>query len=299
MMLLAWSIDVSSHIIDAMLQALLQHFSKENLCHTKNATGMVHWCGIARGVLYGHQPHRMPYMASQPVVGLPHDDIPTNWIGCWMLLRQNLPKQQLCRKHERAQRMSFFVKQVHRCLASCDSSTCVVILKPTSATRHQRHVQSWAVCRFVLFVSADTGWLLAASMFCTIVKIHKPVVCCKKMPKREFHQLWVWRHIQDQPFDHLRSSFGSFIQPSGSRAKFNKPIMINNFMVEVNTPATVSRAVYQSAFFNLLLSNPELYSSLPEVIAEWCVKCFPPSGCTWQFRKIHSMICPSISGPNK
>ena len=149
MMLLAWSIDVSSHIIDAMLQALLQHFSKENPCHTKNATGMVHWCRIARGVLYGHQPHRMPYMASQPVVGLPHDDIPTNWIGCWMLLRQNLPKQQLCRKHERAQRMSFFVKQVHRCLASCDSSTCVVILKPTSATRHQRHVQSWAVCRFV------------------------------------------------------------------------------------------------------------------------------------------------------
>ena len=47
------------------------------------------------------------------------------------------------------QRMSFFVKQVHRCLASRDSSTCVVILKPTSATRHQRHVQSWAVCRFV------------------------------------------------------------------------------------------------------------------------------------------------------
>jgi len=42
MMLLAWSIDVSSHIIDAMLQALLQHFSKENLCHTKNATGMAH-----------------------------------------------------------------------------------------------------------------------------------------------------------------------------------------------------------------------------------------------------------------
>ena len=79
--------------------------------------------------------------------------------------------------------MSFFVKQVHRCLASRDSSTCVVILKPTSATRHQRHVQSWAVCRFVLFVSADTGWLLAASMFCTIVKIHKPVVCCKKCPR--------------------------------------------------------------------------------------------------------------------
>lgn len=101
MMLLAWSIDVSSHIIDAMLQALLQHFSKENLCHTKNATGMVHWCRIARGVLYGHQPHRMPYMASQPVVGLPHDDIPTNWIGCWMLLRQILPEEQLWRKHER------------------------------------------------------------------------------------------------------------------------------------------------------------------------------------------------------
>ena len=137
---------------------------------------------------------------------LPHDDIPTNWIGCWMLLRQNLPKQQLCRKHERLKthektktwhslltwagrykyrECHFFVKQVHRCLASRDSSTCVVILKPTSATRHQRHVQSWAVCRFVLFVSSDTWWLLAASMFCTIVKIHKPVVCCKKMPPRE------------------------------------------------------------------------------------------------------------------
>lgn len=57
----------------------------------------------------------------------------------------------------------------------------------------------------------------------------------------------------------LRSSFGSFIQPSGSRAKFNKPIMIHNCMVEVNTPATVSRAVYQSAFFNLLLFRPRLH----------------------------------------
>ena len=53
-------------------------------------------------------------------------------------------------------------------------------------------------------------------MFDTIVKIHKPVVCCKKMHKREFHQLWVLRHIQDQPFDLVSGASSSRVGPEQS-----------------------------------------------------------------------------------
>ena len=38
----------------------------------------------------------------------------------------------------------------------------------------------------------------------------------KKMPKREFHQLWVWRHIQDQPLDLVSGASSRRVGPEQS-----------------------------------------------------------------------------------